>query len=100
LLENVAFLALRRKTKEIYYYTSPGGYEFDFYLPESSQLIQVAQNLDNPVTREREIRALADAMRALKISRAMILSEVNSPAVEGNGFTIVIRSMVEWLLEG
>ena len=34
MLENLVFLALRRKTKEIYYYTSPAGYEVDFYLPE------------------------------------------------------------------
>ncbi len=33
LMENTAFLALRRKTHEIYYYTTPAGYEVDFYLP-------------------------------------------------------------------
>jgi len=27
LLENLAFLALRRRTREIYYYLSPAGYE-------------------------------------------------------------------------
>ena len=34
MLENLVFLGLRRKTKEIYYYTTPAGYEVDFYLPE------------------------------------------------------------------
>ena len=100
MLENLVFLGLRRKTKEIYYYTTPAGYEVDFYLPESSQLIQVAQNLDNPATRERETRALVEAMRALKISHAMILTETNAPAITENGLTIEIRSLVEWLLEG
>ena len=41
LMENLIFLALRQKTEEIYYYLSPEGYEVDFYLPESRQLIQV-----------------------------------------------------------
>ena len=34
LMENAAFLALRRKAHEIYYYTTPVGFEVDFYLPE------------------------------------------------------------------
>ena len=51
LLENLVFLALRRETREIYYYTSPEGYEVDFYLPESRQLIQVTQHMTNPDTR-------------------------------------------------
>jgi predicted AAA+ superfamily ATPase len=99
LLENVAFLALRRKTKEIYYYTTPAGYEVDFYLPESNQLIQVAQNMDNPDTQEREVRALLDAMRVLKIPRGLILSDSNVTPIEKNGFTIEIRSLMLWLLE-
>ncbi|MBU2610787.1 MAG: ATP-binding protein [Chloroflexi bacterium] len=99
LLENLVFLALRRKTNGIYYYTTPAGYEIDFYLPESRQLIQVAQNLNHPATREREIRALVDAMRALNLSTGLILAGSNADVVTENGFTITIRSLAEWLLE-
>lgn len=99
LMENAAFLALRRKTHEIYYYTAPTGYEVDFYLPESGELIQVAQNMDHPVTREREIRALADAMGALQRSSGLILADANAESITRNGLTIRIRSLVEWLLE-
>ena len=98
LMENVAFLALRRKAHEIYYYATPAGYEVDFYLPETRQLIQVAQNMDHPATREREIRALLDAQRALNISSGLILTDSNADAVVENGFTITIRSLAEWLL--
>ncbi len=69
LLENLVFLALRRQTPEVYYYTSPGGYEIDFYLPRTGELIQVSQNLAQPTTREREIRALSDALRGLGLTR-------------------------------
>ncbi|MBN1180205.1 MAG: ATP-binding protein [Anaerolineae bacterium] len=98
LLENMVFLALRRKAQSVYYCISPAGYEVDFYLPESRQLIQVAQNLDQPATREREVRALADALRGLGLSHGLILTDANAPAVEENGLTIETRSMVEWLV--
>lgn len=98
--ETVTFLALRRLTKEIYYYTTPSGYEVDFYLPESRHLIQVTQHLDNPATREREVRALSEAMQSLKIETSLILADANANAIEENGRTITIRSLAEWLLEG
>lgn len=99
LLENLVFLALRRTTNDIYYYTTPAGYEVDFYLQGSRQLIQVAQNMDNSATREREIRALQDAMRALNLSSGLILTDSNAEAVKEYGYEITIRSLAEWLLE-
>jgi uncharacterized protein len=99
LMENTAFLALRRKSHEIYYYTTPAGYEVDFYLAKSGQLVQVAQSMDNPATREREIRALADGMEALGLSYGLILTDSNADSITRNGFTIKIRSLAEWLLE-
>jgi uncharacterized protein len=100
LLENLVFLALRRQTNEIYYYTTPSGYEVDFYLPESHQLIQVTQSLDQPGTYERELRALSDAMRALDLPTGLILTASNAEDITQNGTTIKIRSLAEWLLEG
>ncbi len=70
----------------------------DFYLPESHQLIQVAQNLENPATREREVRALMDAMRGLNLTRALILSDANAQPIEQNYLTVEIRSAAEWLM--
>ena len=99
LMENAAFLALRRKTHEVFYYTTPAGDEVDFYLPESAQLVQVAQSMDHAATREREIRALVDAMGALGLSSGSILTDSNTETITRNGFTIKIRSLAEWLLE-
>lgn len=31
-MENLVYQALRRRTPEIYYLVTPGGYEVDFYL--------------------------------------------------------------------
>jgi predicted AAA+ superfamily ATPase len=100
LLENLVFLALRQQTKEIYYYTTPSGYEVDFYLPEKRQLIQVAQNLKHPGTREREVRALNDALAHVKVVSAMILSDENENSFDINGITVEVRSISEWLITG
>ena len=67
-------------------------------MPESRQLIQVAQNLDLPATREREVRALTDAMRVWG-SPGADPDGRQCGADRGNGMTIEIRSLVEWLLQ-
>jgi hypothetical protein len=97
-LENLIYLALRRKTKDIYYFSSPGGYEVDFYLPQKQQLIQVTQNLDHPAVRDREFRALQDAMQSVKVQSALILTDSNAEPVEINGIPVEIQSAAEWLL--
>ena len=98
-LENLVFLALRQKNQEIFYLTTPGGYEIDFYLPERGELIQVSQHLQNPATRERELRALQDALAHTPAKRAFILADANQEGMELNGIPVSIRSTAEWLLE-
>ncbi len=99
LLENLVFLALRRRTPEVYYYTSPGGYEVDFYLPETRELIQVSQNLAQPTTRERETRALTAALRGLGLTRGLILSDAKAEPIKTEGLTLEVYSLAEWLLQ-
>ncbi|WP_075075118.1 ATP-binding protein [Longilinea arvoryzae] len=99
LLENLVFLALRRRTRDIFYYITPGGYEVDFYLPETGQFIQVAQDLSSPVTRERETRALEDAAGAMKMERMLILSDRNEDEFRIGDLPVQVRSTAEWLLE-
>src|SRR5690606_31459527 len=98
LLENLVFLELRRKNHEVYYFSSPGGYEVDFYLPEQRQLVQVAHHLDHPDTREREVRALRDAIGTVKVDNALILTETNGETFKLDGVPVNIRSTAEWLL--
>lgn len=98
LLENLVFLALRRRTRELYYYTTPGGYEVDFYLPEKHQLIQVTQHIENPATREREIRSLEDGIKGVNAHSALILSETNSAKFDLNGVPVEVRSVADWLV--
>lgn len=98
LLENLVFLAIRRDTQDIYYFSSPGGYEVDFYLPETRQLIQVTQNLNHALTREREVRALQDAIQLLKPEGALILTDTNGSNFDIDGVPVKVRSAAEWIL--
>ena len=99
LMENLVFLALRRRTKEIFYYVTAGGYEVDFYLPEKRELIQVSQHLNNPATREREVRALEDANKALDPKSLLILSNENEDPIKIGKKEILVRAIPEWLLD-
>jgi predicted AAA+ superfamily ATPase len=98
LLENLVYLALRRQTNEIFYYTSPENYEVDFYLPDRGQLIQVAQHMKNPETRAREFRAIEAAIPHIKVKDALILSESNEERRVVGGVPVETRSIAEWLL--
>jgi uncharacterized protein len=98
LLENLVFLTLRRQTKEIYYYQTPGGFEVDFYLPGKRQLIQVSQRLENQSTREREFRAVDDSIKELPIESALILSDTNEKDSVVGGIPVKIQSITEWLV--
>ena len=98
LLENLVFLTVRQHSREIFYYTTPSGYEIDFYLPEEQQLVQVTQNLNAAATRERELRALTEAVQSVKVKSALILTESNDDALEVNGVPVEVRSIAEWLL--
>ena len=99
LLENLVFLALRRQSSAIYYFRSLADHEVDFFLPETRQLIQVTQSLTAPVVREREVRALTEAMQALGLTQSLILTDTNADPIDVDGMTIEIRAAAQWLLE-
>lgn len=98
LLENLVFLHLRRHAREIYYCTTSGGYEVDFYVPEKWQLIQVVQHLEGPGTREREFRALEDATKSMDVKSALVLADNNEAGFEINGIQVEIQSLADWMI--
>ena len=70
----------------------------DFYLPGEKVLIQVAASIDQPATREREMRALNEAMQALRLKHGLLLTGANAAPVTTPAGTIQVRSAAEWLL--
>ncbi len=75
LLENLVYLDLRREGRDIYFYMTSDGYEVDFVTVDKSgerEIIQVAWDVSNPNTLDREQRALQQAKQELGISGRVI----------------------------
>lgn len=82
LYENLVAIELKRKELQsqirVYYWKSQLQEEVDFVIKESTkvkQLIQVCFNLQNSDTKNRETRALIKAVRELKCTNALVITE-------------------------
>ncbi len=100
-LENIVFLELKRRGKDIYYFRSEKGLEIDFLIPqkETIKLIQVCVTLENPQTRKRELRVFKEAQKELKEKVEMtVITFDNSEIVEYDGLKIDIINILDFLL--
>lgn len=62
---------------EIYYWKDTSGLEVDFVLargPEVMQLIQVCYDLENIITRERELKSLVKASKELECTDLLVIT--------------------------
>jgi predicted AAA+ superfamily ATPase len=100
-LENLVFVELLRKEKELYYHSEKK--ECDFVLREGLRIgeaIQVSVGLmNNPETRKREIEGLTEAMAAYKLDRGLILTFEEDNILDAGGKKIVVKPVWKWLLE-
>ncbi len=77
-LESAVFSCIRRSYESIYYHVTKSGFEIDFYMPDApkkNRLVQVCVTLKNEETRQREIRAVLEAMQELDIKESVIVTE-------------------------
>lgn len=98
-LENIVFVELLRRGKEVYYHS--GKYECDFLVKEGlkvTQAIQVTWTLNN-TNYGRETRGLKEAMQNHKLKKGnLIVCEMEeSEALTGDN--IIIIPAWKWLLE-
>ena len=104
-LENIVYLELRRRylsSSALYYYKTEKDYEVDFCVREGKNiilLIQVAENLDQMTTREREIRALDLAMEELNLKESYIITFDHVEEIKIQHKVIHCISVVSWLLK-
>ncbi len=98
LYENMAFLHLRRKSSEIYYFK--GKQEVDLYMhDDQTYLVNVAYTIEDEKTREREIQALLEGMVYFHLNRAYLVTKSRDETIEIDGKEIVVVPMWKWLLE-
>lgn len=99
--ENIVFLELERRNKEIFYWKSKRGQEVAFVLKRGLKIedaIQVCFSLADKRTRKREIEGLLSAKNELNASNLLIITEDERGEEEIEGTTIKIIPLWKWLL--
>lgn len=82
ILENMVFLALRRISKDVYYYRTKDNLEVDFLavhpFSHHKLLVQVCADLASETTRKREFRAIQAAMAESGIDTGFIVHDTST----------------------
>ena len=99
LLENLVFIELKRRQKELYYHKTTKGFETDFVVPKEKEAFQVSYSLKDVETREREIRALISTMNELDFKHGTILTYNEEEILSISGFDIKVIPVWKWLLD-
>ena len=97
LLETAVFIELRRRSPELAYVRTRSGFEVDFVTP--SGLVQACASLDEPATRDREVRALREAMSTFGHQQATIVTLSTDEDIEVDEGTIRVVPLWRWALE-
>lgn len=97
LLENLVFLMLRRRGDTIHYVKTRSGYEVDFHSPTEG-LIQVAWSIEDAATRQRELRALEQAVEELGVRESLLITANESDEIVSRVGTIKVVPAWEWCL--
>ena len=98
--ENLVFLELKRRNKEIYYWKSKKGKEVDFLIKRGldiEEAIQVSYNLNDKKTLNRELESLLLAKEEFKIKYLTIVTEDEDIEKEIGNVKIKIIPLWKWL---
>ena len=99
LYENMAFLHLRRKSREIYYFKQTQ--EVDLYIREDNEyLVNVSYAIEDEKTLQREVKALLEGMEYFKLDSSYLVTANRDETIEIEEKKIVVIPMWKWLLEG
>lgn len=97
LLENLVYNNLYRYySKDIYYLKN--GYEIDFYLDDTKELIQVCYDLSDFETRKRELKAIKKSIEKVEVSSVKIITMDQKEIIPLGDFNIEVIPIWHWLL--
>lgn len=100
LLENLVFLELKRREKEIYYHNQKK--ECDFVIKEKLEIveaIQVSWSIEAEPTYNRELAGLLDAIHSYGLKEGLILTESMEKEIKVQGVRISVKPVWKWMLE-
>lgn len=99
MLENLVFINLRKKNKDIFYFREKN--ECDFVIKERTKIreaIQVCYDL-NEESKEREINGLVEALEKFKLKQGLILTYNQEDELKIKDKKIKAVPVWKWLLE-
>lgn len=100
-LENLVFLELERREEEIFYYKTGNEKEIDFYVRRKKGnplLIQVSTSLQDKKVEKREISAIIEGMKELKLKESTIITENDKKNIDISNGKIKVIPIARWLL--
>ncbi len=97
LLENLVFIELKRRGKEVYYYSDKN--ECDFIIKEGTRITEAMQVCHefNEENREREISGLLEAMGKFKLKQGVILTDDQTEEISIGNKRIKVLPVWRWL---
>jgi|SRR3989344_200461 len=99
LLENLVFINLRKKSKEIFYFQENN--ECDFLIREGTKIVKALQVCYevNEDSKDREIKGLIDALKKFNLKDGAILTYNQEDNLEIENKKIKLIPVWKWLLE-
>jgi predicted AAA+ superfamily ATPase len=99
ILENIVFLELKRRNKDVYYYRNK--HECDFVIQNKlniTQAIQVTQQITE-TNKEREINGLLEVLHSFNLQHGLILTYDQEEELTIEDKKIIIKPIWKWLLD-
>lgn len=98
-LENLVFLELKRKEKEIFYHFNK--HECNFLIKENLKIIEAIQVIWilNKMNKKREFEGIYDAMKVHGLNEGLILTFEQEEEIKYKGKKIIVKPVWKWLLE-
>jgi len=100
--ENMVFIELKRRNKEVFYWKSKRGREVDFVIKRGLKIdeaIQVCFSLTDKRTRNRELESLLSARNELSVDNLVLITEDEKGEEVIDGATVRIIPLWRWLLQ-
>lgn len=101
-LETAVLIELERRGYAVDWLRTDDGWEVDFFAERTGDpplIVQVSLDTAELETWDREVRALADAARALPRARSLLVTLDPSPPTQELPEGVAWRSATQWLLE-
>lgn len=101
LLENIVAIDLieryhKEEEDSVFFYNK--NVEVDFYVPDEALAVQASYSIDDPMTCEREVRALRKLAETFPVRRAVIVTYDEERTITEEGLEVEVMPVWKWLL--